>query len=76
MPLMVLKGMAKMQNPGQATENHSSLKRKEPDRGKIEIVPNECKGCGLCEATCPIDAISLNGFNDEMLLEELKAFSI
>ncbi|MHB1346354.1 MAG: 4Fe-4S binding protein [Candidatus Humimicrobiaceae bacterium] len=35
-----------------------------------------CKGCGLCEATCPIDAISLNGFTDELILDELKAFSI
>lgn len=47
-------------------------------RGKnsVKVIESVCKGCGLCEATCPIDAVSLNGFNDEMLLEELKAFSI
>ena len=49
-----------MQNPGQATENHGSLKRKEPDRGKIEIVPNECKGCGLCISACPLQSIQFS----------------
>ncbi|MCK5567608.1 MAG: 4Fe-4S binding protein, partial [Actinomycetia bacterium] len=34
-----------------------------------------CKGCGLCEATCPIDAVSLNFFTDEMILEEVEALS-
>jgi len=46
------------------------------DKNVVKVIESVCKGCGLCEATCPIDAISLNGFNDEMLLEELKAFSI
>ncbi|MCL4377914.1 MAG: 4Fe-4S binding protein, partial [Actinobacteria bacterium] len=45
-------------------------------RNSVKVIESVCKGCGLCEATCPIDAISLNGFNDEMLLEELKAFTI
>jgi heterodisulfide reductase subunit A len=45
-------------------------------RDSVKVIESVCKGCGLCEATCPIDAISLNGFNDEMLLEELKAFTI
>ena len=46
------------------------------DKNVVKVIDSVCKGCGLCEATCPIDAISLNGFTDEMLLEELKAFSI
>jgi heterodisulfide reductase subunit A2 len=46
------------------------------NKNVVKVIESVCKGCGLCEATCPIDAIGLNGFNDEMLLEELKAFSI
>jgi heterodisulfide reductase subunit A len=46
------------------------------DRKVVQVLESVCKGCGICEATCPIDAIALNGFNDEMILEELKAFSI
>ena len=42
----------------------------------VRVIESVCKGCGLCEATCPIDAISLNGFTDELILDELKAFSI
>jgi heterodisulfide reductase subunit A len=46
------------------------------NRKIVQVLESVCKGCGICEATCPIDAIALNGFNDEMILEELKAFSI
>ena len=42
----------------------------------VQVIEAVCKGCGLCEATCPIDAVSLSGFTDEMILEELQAFSI
>ncbi|MBM3707466.1 MAG: 4Fe-4S dicluster domain-containing protein, partial [Actinobacteria bacterium] len=46
------------------------------DRNVVQVIESVCKGCGLCEATCPIDAISLSGFTDEMILEELNAFSL
>ena len=46
------------------------------DRKVVQVIESVCKGCGLCEATCPIDAISLSGFTDEMILEELNAFSL
>jgi heterodisulfide reductase subunit A2 len=46
------------------------------DKNVVNVIETVCKGCGLCEATCPINAVSLNGFTDEMLLEELKAFSL
>ena len=46
------------------------------DRKVVKVIESVCRGCGLCEATCPIDAISLSGFTDEMILEELNAFSL
>ncbi len=32
---------------------------KKPDRGKLEIDTEECKGCGLCIEACPPKVISL-----------------
>jgi len=29
------------------------------DRGDIEIVEEECKGCGLCVAACPVHVLQL-----------------
>lgn len=46
------------------------------EKDVVNVIETVCKGCGLCEATCPINAISLSGFTDEMILEELKAFSL
>jgi NAD-dependent dihydropyrimidine dehydrogenase PreA subunit len=38
------------------------MKRKangeKPDRGRIEIYTNQCKGCGLCIAVCPVTVIN------------------
>jgi len=33
---------------------------KKPDRGKIEVDTDECKGCGLCIEACPPKVISLS----------------
>ncbi len=33
---------------------------KKPDRGKIEIDANECKGCGLCIEACPPKVIGMS----------------
>ncbi|MEW5976119.1 MAG: 4Fe-4S dicluster domain-containing protein [Acidobacteriota bacterium] len=30
------------------------------DRGRIEIAPAECKGCGLCIQACPLKCIGLS----------------
>ncbi len=35
----------------------NTTKERKLDRGKIEIQPDECKGCGLCISTCPIKGI-------------------
>lgn len=29
------------------------------DQGKVEINPEECKGCGLCVAACPVHVMRL-----------------
>ena len=33
---------------------------KKPDRGKLEIDTEECKGCGLCIEACPPKVIGLS----------------
>ena len=33
---------------------------KRPDRGRLEIDTEECKGCGLCIEACPPKVISLS----------------
>ena len=33
---------------------------KKPDRGRLEIDSEECKGCGLCIEACPPKVISLS----------------
>ena len=33
---------------------------KKPDRGKLEIDTDECKGCGLCIEACPPKVIKLS----------------
>ncbi|MCX6383890.1 MAG: 4Fe-4S binding protein [Actinobacteria bacterium] len=58
-------------------ESYLSKKYKEiklRGRKTVQVIESVCKGCELCEATCPMDAISFNGFTDEMILEEFKLF--
>jgi len=33
---------------------------KKPDRGKLRIDVDECKGCGICVEACPPKVISIN----------------
>jgi heterodisulfide reductase subunit A-like polyferredoxin len=37
------------------------------DKGKAEINPALCKGCGLCVASCRSGAIQLKGFDDAQI---------
>jgi len=43
------------------------------EEGVAEILPEECRGCGLCAAACPRKAIQLQHFEDEQLLAQIGA---
>jgi 2-oxoglutarate ferredoxin oxidoreductase subunit delta len=30
------------------------------DRGVLEIIPDLCKGCGLCVVACPVEVVKLS----------------
>ena len=44
-----------------------------PRGRQAEINPALCKGCGLCAAACRGGAITLHGFTDQQLLDQLAA---
>lgn len=37
------------------------------ENGAAAISPAACQGCGICASECPMDAIQLGEFNDDML---------
>ncbi len=44
------------------------------DKRVVHVEEAACMGCGLCNATCPSSAISLKGYLDRMLDDEISAF--
>ncbi|HOD74676.1 MAG TPA: CoB--CoM heterodisulfide reductase iron-sulfur subunit A family protein [Syntrophorhabdaceae bacterium] len=40
----------------------------------VHVEEAACQGCGLCNATCPSSAISLRGYYDAILDDEISAF--
>jgi len=42
-------------------------------RQVAQINEGLCKGCGLCVSGCPGKAITLRGFSDQALLEQVNA---
>ena len=42
------------------------------ERGVVEILAEECRGCGICAAECPIKAIQLEHFRDEQVLTQIE----
>jgi heterodisulfide reductase subunit A len=40
--------------------------------GKVKVIPELCKGCGLCNAACPSGAIQQRGFKDNQILDMLR----
>jgi len=43
-------------------------------RRKARVIAAACKGCGVCGSHCPVFAITLGGFTDEAILEQIRAF--
>jgi heterodisulfide reductase subunit A len=40
--------------------------------GKVKVIAELCKGCGLCNAACPSGAIQQKGFKDNQVLDQLR----
>jgi len=47
---------------GQDRTLNQAQTAKGPDKGMVEIDSNECKGCGLCIASCNIGVLHLAGY--------------
>ncbi len=45
-------------------------------RRKARVIAAACKGCGVCGSHCPVFAITLGGFTDEAILEQIQAFGV
>ncbi|MFZ5917412.1 MAG: FAD-dependent oxidoreductase [Chloroflexota bacterium] len=53
--------------------NAIEIVARRPGQPLAEINPALCKGCGLCVAVCRGEAITLHGFTDQQLLNQLAA---
>jgi len=51
----------------------SAIKYDEAKR-VVRVEEAACMGCGLCVSTCPSSAVTLKGFGDTLLDEEISAF--
>nr|WP_208595674.1 FAD-dependent oxidoreductase [Thermosulfurimonas dismutans] len=49
---------------------------KKEKRRKAQVIAAACKGCGVCGSHCPVFAITLGGFTDEAILEQIQAFGL
>jgi heterodisulfide reductase subunit A len=47
----------------------------EDENGKLHssVIPEVCKGCGVCVATCPSGAITAGHFTDLEILSQVRA---
>jgi heterodisulfide reductase subunit A len=53
--------------------NAIDLVEPRPGQSVAEVNPALCKGCGLCVTVCRGEAITLHGFTDQQLLNQLAA---
>ena len=51
---------------------YKAINKNEED--EIVITQVLCKGCGVCGATCPNEAIIIRHFTNEQILSEIHAF--
>ena len=53
----------------------NAIEMLEKDEGKevSHVIPEVCKGCGVCVATCPSAAINASHFGDDIILGQIRA---
>jgi heterodisulfide reductase subunit A len=48
----------------------------ETEKGKkSETIAASCKGCGICSASCPQQAVTIRHFTDEELFAQIEALN-
>ena len=57
---------------------YNAIERVTLRNGQLVAQINEglCKGCGICASACPGKVISLRGFSDQALLEQMDALFV
>jgi heterodisulfide reductase subunit A len=54
---------------------YKAIEMVEDESGKLHshVIPEVCKGCGVCVATCPSGAITAGHFTDNEILSQVRA---
>ncbi|MCI5159826.1 MAG: hypothetical protein D3906_15640, partial [Candidatus Electrothrix sp. AUS1_2] len=44
------------------------------NKRKAQTIAASCKACGICSSHCPTFAISMGGFTNEQIMDQIAAF--